>query len=301
MKPGSAEGRGLGYDDLKESNPRLIYASISGFGDTGPMSHLPGYDPLGQAYSGIISMNGHPGAPPARVVVPIIDVGSGIWTFTGILAAVIERGKTGKGARVTASLLETGVTWTALLMTAYMATGEVPGPAGSASPAAAPYEAFQTSDSWVLIAAGNDRLFAKLCEGLGMPELPSDPRFARNSDRVPRRAELHAILEPATRRYTSEELVRLLRDAAVPVSVINTLDKVLVDEQVNALGMLPSVPADFRIPDMRLVDIPVRIGGERSLKRLMPPLLGEHTAEVLQGIGYSEAEIEALKQDGVTK
>ncbi|HTT75151.1 MAG TPA: CoA transferase [Candidatus Binataceae bacterium] len=301
MKPGSAESRGLGYDDLKAENPRLIYASISGFGDTGPMSHLPGYDPLGQAYSGVISMNGHPGSPPARVVVPIIDVGSGIWTFTGILAAVIERGQTGQGSRVTVSLLETGVTWTALLMTSYMATGVVPGPGGSASPAAAPYEAFQTADSWVMIAAGNDRLFAKLCGVLGLPELPTDPRFATNNQRVPRREELHEILERATRQHSSQELVRLLREAAVPVSVINSLDQVLVDEQVNALGMLPPVPPHFRIPEMRFVDIPVRLNGERSLKRLMPPLLGEHTDEVLKLLGYSEAQIAELKRAAVTK
>ncbi|MGH7916444.1 MAG: CaiB/BaiF CoA transferase family protein, partial [Candidatus Binataceae bacterium] len=163
MKPGSAEARGLGYDDLRASNPRLIYGSISGFGETGPLKNLPGYDPLGQAYSGIISVNGHPGGEPARVVVPIIDMGSGLWLFSGILAALIERGQTGKGSRVSASLLETGVAWTTLLLTNYMATGAVPGPIGSASPTAAPYEAFQTADSWILIAAGNDRLFVKLC------------------------------------------------------------------------------------------------------------------------------------------
>ncbi|HJU28364.1 MAG TPA: CoA transferase, partial [Candidatus Binataceae bacterium] len=177
MKPGSAESRGLGYDGLSKHNPRLIYGAISGFGEQGPLRNLPGYDPLGQAYSGIISVNGHPGSPPARVVVPIIDMGSGLWLFTGILAALLERTKTGKGAKVAASLLETGVTWTTLLMTNYQATGEVPGPAGSTSPAAAPYEAFRTSDSWVLIAAGNDRLFGELCKMLGLPDLPRDPRF----------------------------------------------------------------------------------------------------------------------------
>ena len=170
LKPGSAEARGLGYDDLKAQNPRLIYAAISGFGESGPMRNLPGYDPLGQAHSGVISVTGHPGAPPARVVVPIIDMGSGLWLFSGVLAAIIERGKTGRGARVGVSLLETGVAWTTLHMSNYMATGEVPERTGSASPAAAPYEAFETADGWIMIAAGNDRLFGRLCELLGIPE-----------------------------------------------------------------------------------------------------------------------------------
>lgn len=300
MKPGSAESRGLGYDDLSRENPRLVYASISGFGEKGPLRSLPGYDPLGQAYSGIISVNGHPGSPPARVVVPIIDMGSGLWLFAGILAALIERGKSGKGAKVATSLLETGVTWTALLMTNYQATGEVPGPEGSASPAAAPYEAFRTSDSWVLIAAGNNRLFAKLCEVLGCPDLPRDARFHANTDRVPRRHELHQILERETRRFTSDQLIAALRGAGVPASTINSLDQVYRDEQVNTLGMLPRVAPDFRIPEMRFVDIPVSINGEKSVKRLMPPRLGEHTEQVLRAAGYSDAEIYSLRSDGIT-
>jgi crotonobetainyl-CoA:carnitine CoA-transferase CaiB-like acyl-CoA transferase len=295
MKPGSAESRGFGYADLAAENPRLIYASLSGFGEIGPLRSLPGYDPLGQAYSGIISMNGHPGAPPARVVVPIIDMGSGLWLFTGILAAILERTKTGKGAKVATSLLETGVTWTTLMMLGYQATGVVPGPAGSTSPAAAPYEAFQTADGWIQIAAGNDRLFAKLCEVLGCPAIASDGRFLTNLERVPRRAELHEILEQETRRFSAEQLMARLRDAGVPASVINTLDKVYVDEQVNTLGMLPQVDPDFRIPEMKFVDIPVSINGERSSRRLMPPRLGEHTDEVLTAAGYSSAEIEALR------
>ncbi|HXZ88750.1 MAG TPA: CoA transferase [Candidatus Binataceae bacterium] len=299
MKPGSIESRGLGYDDLSRENPRLIYGSISGFGEKGPMRALPGYDPLGQAYSGIISVNGHPGSPPARVVVPIIDMGSGLWLFSGILAAVIDRAKTGKGAKVATSLLETGVTWTTLLMTAYQATGEVPGPEGSASPAAAPYEAFATSDSWVLIAAGNDRLFARLCEVLGCPDIPRDPRFRANTDRVPRRAELHEILERATHRYTSAQLMDLLREAGVPASTINSIDQVYSDEQVNALGMLPAVAPDFRISEMKFVDIPVSIDDEKSVKRLMPPHLGEHTEEVLRAAGYSPVEIANLRSEGV--
>lgn len=300
MKPGSAESRGLGYEQLREENRRLIYGSISGFGDKGPLSNLPGYDPLGQAYSGIISVNGHPGSPPARVVVPIIDMGSGLWLFSGILAALLDRGKTGIGARVTSSLLETGVTWTALLTTNYQATGEVPGPAGSTSPAAAPYEAFATSDEgWVLIAAGNDRLFARLCNALGCTALVSDPRFVSNADRVANREELHRLLELETQRYQVDQLIEFLRTAQVPASRINSIADVYADEHVNALGMFPPVTPDFRIPEMRLVDIPVTINGEKSLKRRMPPRLGEHTDTILRQAGYSEQQIQLLRKDKV--
>jgi crotonobetainyl-CoA:carnitine CoA-transferase CaiB-like acyl-CoA transferase len=302
MKPGSAESHGLGYEQLRAENPRVIYGSISGFGDKGPLSELPGYDPLGQAYSGIISVNGHPGSPPARVVVPIIDMGSGLWLFSGILAALIDRAKTGKGAKVTTSLLETGVTWSTLLITNYMATGEVPGPAGSTSPAAAPYEAFETSDkSWVLIAAGNDRLFGRLCNVLGCDALLSDPRFVSNADRVGRRDELHNLLELETRRYRVDELIRLLREAQVPASPINSIDQVVADEQVKALGMLTLVPPGFRIPEMKFVDIPVSIDGNRSVKRQMPPRLGEHTEPVLRKAGYSSVDLQTLKNEKVIR
>ncbi len=299
MKPGSAESRGMGYDELSAENPKLIYGSISGFGDEGPLRSLPGYDPLGQAYSGIISLNGHPGSAPARVVVPIIDMGSGLWLFTGILGAIIDRMKTGKGSRVKTSLLETGVTWTTLAMAGYQAIGIVPGPAGSTSPAAAPYEAFQTSDGWIQIAAGNDRLFAKLCDVLKCPEVAQDERFLKNADRVARRLELHETLEFKTRRHTATELMALLREAGVPASPINTIDRVFTDEQVNALGMLPKVDEGFRIPEMRFTDMPIRINGERSSRRLMPPRLGEHTEEVLRAAGYSEGEIASLRAEKV--
>jgi crotonobetainyl-CoA:carnitine CoA-transferase CaiB-like acyl-CoA transferase len=300
MKPGSAESRGLGYEDLSRENPRLVYGSISGFGDKGPLKELPGYDPLAQAYSGIISVNGHAGSAPARVVVPIVDVGSGMWLFIGILAALFERVSTGRGAKAAGSLLETGVVWTSLLMTAYQANGEVPGPIGSASPAAAPYEAFETSDSWILIAAGNDRLFAKLCRLLDLPELPQDPRFKSNGERVPRRQELHKILEHETKRRTTDEWIRRMREAGIPAGPINKLDKVFRDEQVNALGMLPAVPSAFRIPDLKLVDIAVSINDQKSVKNQMPPLLGEHTEEVLRSAGYSDAELKVFRDEGIT-
>src|SRR5215469_13923529 len=241
MKPGSAESHGLGYEQLHAENPRLIYGSISGFGDKGPLRNLPGYDPLGQAYSGIISVNGHPDSPPARVVVPIIDMGSGLWLFSGVLAAIIERGNTGRGARVGVSLLETGVAWTTLHMSNYMATGEVPERTGSASPAAAPYEAFGTADGWIMIAAGNDRLFGKLCELLGIAEIATDDRFRTNAARVPRREELHTIIEERTRRRPTDRWVAALREVAVPCSPINRLDRVHDEPQVKATGMIKRI------------------------------------------------------------
>jgi crotonobetainyl-CoA:carnitine CoA-transferase CaiB-like acyl-CoA transferase len=297
LKPGSAEARGLGYDDLKPHNPRLIYAAISGFGESGPMRLLPGYDPLGQAHSGVISVTGHPGAPPARVVVPIIDMGSGLWLFSGVLAAIIERGKTGRGARVGVSLLETGVAWTTLHMSNYMATGEVPERTGSASPAAAPYEAFETADGWIMIAAGNDRLFGRLCERLGIPELIRDDRFSSNAARVPRRAELHVLIEERTRQRSTEHWVAALREVGVPCSPINRLDQVHDDPQVNAVGMIKRIDG-FRVPGFEIVDVAVNVNGEKATLRSMPPRLGEHTDEVLSGAGYSADEIAALRQAG---
>jgi crotonobetainyl-CoA:carnitine CoA-transferase CaiB-like acyl-CoA transferase len=294
LKPGSAESRGLGYDDLKAHNSRLIYAAISGFGESGPLRSLPGYDPLGQAHSGVISVTGHPGAPPARVVVPIIDMGSGLWLFTGVLAAIIERGKTGRGSRVGVSLLETGVAWTTLHMSNYMATGEVPERTGSASPAAAPYEAFETAGGWIMIAAGNDRLFGRLCELLGIPEIARDDRFSSNAARVPRRAELHAIIEERMRRRPTEHWVAALREVGVPCSPINRLDQVHDDPQVNATGMIKRIDG-FRVPNFEIVDVAVNVNGEKASLRSMAPRLGEHTDEVLRAAGYAEREIAALR------
>ena len=294
LKPGSAEARGLGYDDLRAENSRLIYAAISGFGETGPMRTLPGYDPLGQAHSGVISVTGHPGAPPARVVVPIIDMGSGLWLFSGILAAIIERGKTGKGAKVGVSLLETGVAWTTLHMSNYLATGEVPERTGSASPAAAPYEAFATADGWIMIAAGNDRLFGKLCELLGITEIAADDRFRTNSARVPRRDELHAIIEERTRLRSTEQWVAALRAVGVPCSPINRLDRVHDDPQVKATGMIKRIEG-FRVPGFEIIDVAVNVNGQKAVLRSMAPRLGEHTDEVLRGAGYTSGELAALR------
>jgi len=297
LKPGSAESRGLGYEDLAQRNPKLIYAAISAFGDIGPMKHKPGYDPLIQAYTGIISVTGNPGDDPVRVGVSIIDMTTGMWALIGILSALYRRKETGQGGRVGASLLETGVGWVNLPLASFLASGKLPQKMGTGTGMAAPYEAFRTKNEgeWVIIAAGNNRLFKSMCDALGMPELIEDPRFSTNPLRVQHRFELKKIIEERTTNYEMDELVRLLSEYKVPCSPINTLDRVVKDEQVEALEIIEKVDND-RIEDFRIVGLPFRIDGQRGEFRSMPPVLGEHTEEILKSLHYPDEEIRSLHE-----
>lgn len=298
MKPESAGKQGFGYEELSKINPRLIYGSISGFGEEGPLRVYPGYDPLIQAYSGIMSVTGHPGDDPVRVGASIVDMGSGMWLFIGVLLALLRRHDTGKGAKVTNSLLETGVTWNSLPLMNYLSSGKVPGKIGTAMPLIAPYEAFKAKDDWVMIAAGNDRLFTKLCTALNMEHLLEDARFKSNADRVNHRHELHQLIEERTRELTVNEVINLLRQSGVPCGPINTLDKVYADEQVNALGMFKSFDS-FRIPGFKMVDLPVSIDKKKAVFQYLPPRLGEHTDELMTQIGYTPDQLQALREKGV--
>ncbi len=298
LKPQSARARGLSYENLRARNPRLIFCAISGFGSHGPFSELPGYDPILQAYTGHMSITGNPDEPPVRMGAPVIDMGTGMWAFIGILIALMERQKTGKGSEINTSLLETGVVWTTLLMAGYLASGEVPEKVGSRSPLVAPYEAFEARDGWIMIAAGNDNLFRALCRVLEMPELSRDPRFSTNADRVRNRDELHRLIQARIETRRCHEWANALRAAGVPCSPINSLAQVCADEQVKAMELIKEIKT-LRVPGFKIIDLPVAINGERATVGALPPRLGEHTDEVLRWAGFDANEITELRRQNV--
>ncbi len=293
LRAGVVEELGLGWEQARRLNPRLVYCSITAFGPEGPYRDRPGYDPLMQAYGGLMSINGHQGQPPARIPVSIIDMGTGMWAATAVLAALRERDRTGRGAHVTTALFDTALAWTTFQMTNYLASGEVPQPQGSGTPMIAPYEAFPARDGWVMIAAASDALFGKCCAALGLGELSRDPRFASNPQRVANRAALVEAMATVTRTLAADELLRRLQSAGLPSAPILTLDRVAAEPQTDASGML--VPQKHpRVADYRAVGLPIRWDGERPGPARVPPLLGEHSAEVLAELGYDERTIKEL-------
>jgi crotonobetainyl-CoA:carnitine CoA-transferase CaiB-like acyl-CoA transferase len=300
LRAGAIEELGLGWERAHALNPRLVYCSITAFGTDGPLSDRPGYDPLMQAYGGIMSVNGHAGQPPARVPVSLVDMGTGMWAVIAILGALRERERTGRGANVTTALFETALAWTTFQMTHYFANGEIPQPQGSGTAMICPYEAFPTRDAWVMIAAASDALFVKAATALGAPELPRDARFADNPARVAHRGELLEALSRITRELSSADVLARLQGAGVPCAPILTLDRVAAEPQTEASGMLISAKHP-RLPDYRTVGLPIRWDGERPGVTRVPPLLGEHTAEVLGTLGYDEAAIQSLVERHVVQ
>ena len=293
LRAGAVEELGLGWEPARALNPRLVYCSVTAFGTEGPLRDRPGYDPLMQAMSGIMSLTGHPNQPPARVPVSVVDMGTGMWAATAILAALRERDRTGRGVHVTTALFDTALAWTAFQMSQYLGTGEVPLPQGSGTAMICPYEAFPARDAWVMIAAGSDALFTRCCEALGVPALAQDPRFRDNPTRVANRKALIDALSAVTRALDSGDVLAQLQKSGVPSAPINTLDRIVAEPQTEASGML--VPAKHpRLPDYRALGLPIRWDGERPGITRVPPLLGEHTAEVLAELGFEPAAIEDL-------
>jgi crotonobetainyl-CoA:carnitine CoA-transferase CaiB-like acyl-CoA transferase len=298
MKPGSAESRGLGFADFKAVNRRLVYCAISAFGQVGPLRGLPGYDPLMQAFTGVMSTTGNEGEDPVRVGVSLIDMGTGMWAALGVLAGLLRRVHSDEGLMVEASLLETGVSWMSVFIAGYVATGRVPKKLGSAMAMTAPYELFESHDGHVFIAAGNDRLFSRVCQGLGCPDMAAEPMFATNPARVTNRLALRARIAAATGTRTTAAIVAALRQAGAPCSELNDVSQMLAHEQVEAVEIVAPMPlADGS--DHKVVALPLKANGKRSTSLRPPPALGEDTDRVLARVGYDQAAILALRAQGV--
>ena len=300
LRPGLAEQLGLGPDELRARNPRLVYCSGGAYGHVGPLRHEPGYDALMQAAGGLISITGEPGRPGVRVGSSLIDPGTGTWAALGVLAALLERGRTGEGTVVDVSLYETALGYIGYHLAGYLADGTVPTGQGTIFPMVAPYQVFPTADGELMVAGGNDRLYAAICTVLGVPDLVADERFRTNPDRVRNREELVALLSERLRTGTTAEWHARLTAAGVPAAPVADVADVVASPQTEALDFLQ--PLDHpTIDGLRLPALPLSFGRERLAHTSAPPLVGQHSREVLGEAGLSAAEIDVLGREGVVR
>jgi crotonobetainyl-CoA:carnitine CoA-transferase CaiB-like acyl-CoA transferase len=292
FRPGAAERLGLGFDDLRERNPSVVYCAISAFGSGGDLAGMPGYDPLIQAFSGLMSMTGQPGAPPSRVAASLIDLTTGMWAAMGIMAALVRRAQTGEPQQVEATLVDSGYMLLCHQIASLCATGQVPGPEGSGSPITAPYEAFRSADAWVMIAAGNDDLYARLCRSLDAEELIDDERFRTPSARVRNREPLRNELERRTTALSSVNLIARVQSAGVPVGPVHDLDEAVRHPVTADRSLLVDATDAAQFPGLKLVRLPFDDARPPRFRR--PPTLGEHSEHVLAEAGFSSEEIARL-------
>ena len=300
FRPGTAGRLGLGYEQVSVANPAVVYASVSGYGQTGPMRNEPGYDAIAQAMSGVMSVTGEADGPPARFGVSGADLAAGMWACVGILAALHHRDATGVGQWVDISLLDGQIAWLTYVASGYFAGGPIPHRYGSAHPTIVPYQAFPTADGHLMVAAGNDRLWQRFATVVGLPDLIEDPRFKTNPDRVRNRGALLPLIEEELRKRSTQEWSKLLSDAAVPVGPINTVDQALAHPQVLARDMIAQV-GHPTAGTIRLVSSPIKLSATPSAVRSAPPTHGQHTADVLGDLGVDANRLTELRKRGVAK
>jgi crotonobetainyl-CoA:carnitine CoA-transferase CaiB-like acyl-CoA transferase len=281
LKFGTLDKYGLSAAVLIAEKPRLVYCNVGAFGSTGPLRDRPGYDPMMQAYGGLMSLLGENGRPPVRVTVSIVDMATAMWAVIGILAALQERQHTGRGGVIDTSLYETTLAWMTLPISAYLASGEIPTRHGSGIEQVVPYQAFATADGHIMVAAGNDNLFRRLCTAIGRPDLADDPRFRTNGDRVVNRRALIPILAG---RFAGERIAAWaarLDAAGIPNGPIQTVDQVVADEQTAALGVIQRWMRSGEGRGLSLVGLPLSFDGARPPFAKLAPGLGEDNPEIV--------------------
>ena len=277
MRPGLVEELGLDGPTLRRSRPELIYATIGAFGASGPFKDRPGYDPLMQAFGGLMSVTGEEGRPPVRVGTAIIDMATGMWSVIGVISALLARAQSGQGCIVGTSLYETALAWMGHHAADYQASSKVPERQGSGVAQVVPSRGYYTSDGFIVVAVGNDKLFAVFARALGHPEWAQDPRFHGNPERVRNRVELYRLIEDAVGKFSTADLQQALDAAGVPNALMQSIDQVLAHEQTKALGIVQKSP-DGKIA---LIGSPLSFDGVRLPFRLSPPELGAQTADIL--------------------
>jgi formyl-CoA transferase len=299
FKVGELTDLGLGYDQLQLLNPRLIYCSITGYGQTGPDSELPGYDFIIQGRGGVMSITGEPDGEPMKVGVAIVDITAGLFAANAIQAALLARVRTGRGQAIDIALLDSQVAWLANVASNYLVSGQRPGRFGNGHPTIVPYQSFRARDGFFCLAVGNDGQWQRLCRLLGRPELATDSRFATNPVRVQHRDELIAVLQAI---FSTQEIAYWLREitaAGIPCGPVQAIDHVFADPQVLARDMVWTVPHPTA-GEVRLTGSPLKLSETPVACQTHPPLLGEHTDEVLTSLlRYSGAEVTQLRAEGV--
>lgn len=298
-RPGTMEKFGLGYDVLKEINPKIIYAACSGFGETGPYSQKPAYDIIVQAMGGIMSITGQEGGEPTRPGASIGDIIAGLFTTIGVTMALYHRAMTGEGQKIDVAMLDCQVAILENAISRYLVNGVVPGPLGNRHPSITPFEAFTASDGHVIVGAGNDRLWKKLCEMIGKEELLADERFLTNSLRTTNQKALKPILDAVFKNKTIDQWLAMLEEAGVPCAPINTVDRVVNDPQVKAREMLVEIEHPVA-GKMHVPGVPIKMYKTPGSVDTPAPTLGQHTEEILNELlGLSKEDVDALRAKNV--